>query len=67
MFTSRPPHVTGVMFGSRNQYIADDELMLAEIAQENGLQTAAVVSNAVLGAATNFGQGFDTYAQSRTR
>ena len=31
MFTSRPPHVTGVMFGSRNQYIADDELMLAEI------------------------------------
>ena len=64
MFTSRPPHVTGVMFGSRNQYIADDELMLAEIAQENGLQTAAVVSNAVLGAATNFGQGFDTYAET---
>ena len=32
MFTSRPPHVTGVMFGSRGQYIQDDELLLAEIA-----------------------------------
>ena len=64
MFTSRPPHVTGVMFGSRNQYISDDELLLAEIAGQNGLRTAGIVSNAVLGAATNFGQGFDTYTET---
>ena len=64
MFTGRPPHVTGVMFGSRGQYIEDDEIMLAEIAKQQGLRTAAVVSNGVLGAATNFGQGFDTYVES---
>ena len=64
MFTGRPPHATGVMFGSRNQYIDDEELLLAEIAKQNGLQTAAVVSNGVLGAASNFGQGFDTYAET---
>ena len=64
MFTSRPPHVTGVMFGSRGQYVEDDELMLAEVASRNGLRTGAVVSNAVVGAATNFGQGFDTYLES---
>ena len=64
MFTSRPPHVTGVMFGSRDQYIADEELLLAEIAKQQGLRTAGVVSNAVLGGATNFGQGFDTYVES---
>ena len=64
MFTSRPPHVTGVMFGSRNQYVRDEELLLAEIAKQNGLATGAVISNAVLGAATNFGQGFDTYIES---
>ena len=64
MFTSRPPHVTGVMFGSRDQFIADDEVMLAEVASAQGLETAAVVSNAVLGAATNFGQGFDSYVES---
>ena len=46
MFTSRPPHVTGVMFGSRGQYVADDEMMLAEIARAQGLRTAAVVANA---------------------
>ncbi len=34
MFTGRPPHVTGVMFGSRGQYIEDDEIMLAEIAKQ---------------------------------
>ena len=66
MFTSRPPHVTGVMFGSRNQYVRDEELLLAEIAKQNGLATGAVISNAVLGAATNFGQGFDTYIESYT-
>ena len=64
MFTSRPPHVTGVMFGSRGQYITDDEMMLAEIAKQQGFSTGAVVSNAVLGAATNFGQGFDTYTET---
>ena len=64
MFTSRPPHVTGVMFGSRNQYIVDEELLLAEIAKQHGLRTAGVVSNGVLGAATNFGQGFDTYVET---
>ena len=64
MFTSRPPHVTGVMFGSRGQYIDDNELMLAEIASQHGLQTGAVISNAVLGAATNFGQGFDSYLET---
>ena len=66
MFTGRLPHVTGVMFGSRNQYIKDDELLLAEVAKQNGLNTGAVVSNAVLGAATNFGQGFDTYTETYT-
>ena len=64
MFTSRPPHVTGVMFGSRGQYIQDDELLLAEIAKRQGLRTGALVSNGVLGAATNFGQGFDTYVET---
>ena len=64
MFTSRPPHVTGVMFGSRGQYVDDEELMLAEIASRQGLRTGAVISNAVLGASTNFGQGFDAYIES---
>jgi arylsulfatase A-like enzyme len=64
MFTSRPPHATGVMFGSRDQYVSDEELLLAEIAADHGLRTAAVVSNGVLGAATNFGQGFETYTET---
>ena len=64
MFTSRPPHVTGVMFGSRDQYIENEELLLAEIAQQQGLKTGAVLSNAVLGSATNFGQGFDDYIET---
>jgi len=64
MFTSRPPHVTGVMFGSRDQYVPDEELMLAEIARAQGLRTAGVVSNAVLGASSNFGQGFETYTET---
>ena len=64
MFTGRLPHATGVMFGSRGQYISDDELLLAEVAQQHGLNTGAVVSNAVLGAATNFGQGFETYTET---
>lgn len=38
--------------------------MLAEMAKERGLATAAVVSNAVLGSATNFHQGFDTYLET---
>ena len=33
MFTSRPPHITGVMFGSRGHRVRDEELLLAEIAQ----------------------------------
>lgn len=49
---------TGVMFGSRDQYIRDEKLMLVEIAKQHGLETGAVVSNDVLGAATNFGQRF---------
>ena len=64
IFTSRPPHLTGVMFGSRDQYISDEELLLAEIAKQHGLRTAGIVSNGVLGAATNFGQGFDTYIET---
>ena len=64
MFTSRPPHVTGVMFGSRDQYLEDEELLLAEIAQQQGIKTGAVLSNAVLGSATNFGQGFDDYIET---
>ena len=64
MFTSRPPHVTGVMFGSRGHYIQDQELLLAEIAKEQGLRTGAVISNSVLGGATNFGQGFDDYIET---
>jgi arylsulfatase A-like enzyme len=64
MFNSRYPHSTGIMYGSRGQYIPDEELMLAEIASENGLATAAVVSNAVLGSATNFNQGFDSYIET---
>ena len=64
MFTGRLPHVTGVMFASRGQYVSDDELLLAEVAQQQGLNTGAVVSNAVLGAATNFGQGFETYTET---
>ncbi len=64
MFTSRPPHVTGVMFGSRDQYIRDEELLLAEIASQQGVTTGAVISNAVLGAATNFGQGFHDYIET---
>ena len=64
MFTSRPPHVTGVMFASRNQYIRDQELLLAEIAQQQGVKTGAVISNSVLGSATKFGQGFDDYIET---
>ena len=64
MFTTRPPHVTGVMFGSRDQYLEDEELLLAEIAQQQGIKTGAVLSNAVLGSATNFGQGFDDYIET---
>jgi arylsulfatase len=64
MFNSRYPHSTGIMYGSRGQFIPDGELMLAEIAAQRGLATAAVVSNAVLGSATNFHQGFDTYVET---
>ena len=54
------------MFGSRNQYVRDEELLLAEIAQQQGVQTGAVISNGVLGSATNFGQGFDDYIETYT-
>jgi len=64
MFNSRYPHSTGIMYGSSGQYVPDEELMLAEIARAQGLSTAAVVSNAVLGSATNFGQGFDSYVET---
>jgi len=64
MFNSRYPHSTGIMYGSSGQYVPDQELMLAEIARERGLATAAVVSNAVLGSATNFNQGFDSYIET---
>ena len=64
MFTSRPPHITGVMFGSRGQRVRDEELLLAEIAHQQGLETGAVISNAVLGEASNFGQGFSTYIET---
>jgi arylsulfatase A-like enzyme len=64
IFNSRYPHSTGIMYGSRGQYIPDEELMLAEIAGRHGLATAAVVSNAVLGSATNFSQGFDSYIET---
>ncbi len=64
MFTSRYPHNTGIMFGSRGQYIPDEQLMLAEIAKANGLNTAAILTNGVLGSATNFNQGFDTYIET---
>lgn len=64
MFNSRYPHSTGIMYGSSGQYVPDHELMLAEIAREQGLATAAVVSNAVLGSATNFNQGFDSYIET---
>ncbi len=66
MFTGRPPHVTGVMFRSRDQYVRDEELLLAEIAQQQGVDTGAVIANGVLGSATNFGQGFDDYIETYT-
>ena len=64
MFTSRPPHITSVMFGSRGHRVRDEELLLAEIAQQQGLETGAVISNGVLGEASNFGQGFSTYIET---
>ena len=66
MFTGRPPHVTGVMFGSRDQYVRDEELLLAEIAQHQRVETGAVMSNGVLGSATNFGPGFDDHIETDT-
>ena len=64
MFSGRYPHSTGVMFASRGLYVADEQLMLAEIAKRHGLSTGAVVSNAVLGSSTNFAQGFDRYIET---
>ena len=66
MLTGRPPHVTGVMFGSRDQYVRDEELLLAEIAQHQRVETGAVMSNGVLGSATNFGPGFDDHIETDT-
>jgi arylsulfatase A-like enzyme len=64
MFSGRYPHTTGVMFASRGLFVADQQLMLAEVAQQNGLLTGAVVSNAVLGSSTNFQQGFNNYVET---
>jgi arylsulfatase A-like enzyme len=64
MFSGRYPHATGVMFSSRGQYVDEQQLMLAEVAKQHDLATAAVVSNAVLGASTNFNQGFDRYVET---
>ena len=64
MFSGRYPHSTGVMFASRGLYVDDQQLMLAEVAKQHGLSTAAVVSNAVLGSTTNFNQGFDRYVET---
>ncbi len=64
MFSSRYPHSTGNMFASRGQYVAEEQLMLAEVAKRQGLSTTAIVSNAVLASATNFNQGFDSYVET---
>jgi len=64
MFSGRYPHATGVMFASRGLYVDDQQLMLAEIAKQHGLATAAVVSNAVLSSSTNFNKGFDRYVET---
>jgi len=59
IFTGMYPQNTSVMqnFG----YLSDDKVTLAELFQEKGYATAAVVSSAVLKKNNNLDQGFDDY------
>lgn len=64
IFSSTYPHTNGILFGSRGRYIPDDLLLMPEIFRKHGYSTWGVVSNAVLAAATNFSQGFQTYQET---
>jgi arylsulfatase A-like enzyme len=63
MFTGRYPQTTGMMQKAALR-IPATYLTLPELLREAGYRTAAVVSNAVLGAPLGWDRGFDDYVQT---
>ncbi len=63
MFTGRYPQTTGMMQKAALR-IPETYLTLPEMLHEAGYSTAAVVSNAVLGAKLGWDSGFDEYLQT---
>jgi hypothetical protein len=66
ILTSQYPVRHGVTQIQRTQ-LRDSALSVAELLSEAGYQTAAFVSNPVLGRHRNLGQGFDVYDDRMTR
>jgi len=63
IFTSTYPKDNGIVrkIGTR---LPDQFLMLAEVLQQQGYTTRAVVANGAVASEFNFNQGFDTYVES---
>lgn len=65
LLTGAYPHRTGVR--TLNGTLARDVVSLAEVLREHGYQTAAVVTNAVLGRERGLARGFDVYDSAARR
>jgi len=64
VFTGTYGYRNGIMGVARGQYFEERNLTLTEILKENGYQTAAIQTNAVMAQEANFHQGFDSYIET---
>ena len=66
LLTSKYPSEHGVRQNA-TFFLSDEHLLVGEVLAAAGYDTAAIVSNPVIGASRNFGRGFRVYDESTNR